>query len=338
ASLAPRVIAWESTRACNYACVHCRATAQKQADPNQLTTQEALHLMDEIAEICKPVLIISGGDPLQRTDIFTVASYADKLGFRVVMSPSGSDITPAVIAKMKDSGVKMISLSLDGSTAQVHDSFRQIPSAFDLILRNIALAKQGGMPFRINTTVTKHNVADLDAIHHLIVALGAVEWDVFMLVPTGRGKVTMEISPHDYEATLRQICELSQKSPIPIKMTCAPQYTRVAAQFGKAAGRSPHGKGCMAGNGFCFISHVGDIFGCGFLPVAAGNVRTEKFGEIYQKAPLFVMLRDNSLLIGKCGVCNFKVACGGCRARALSVNGSVVAEEPYCTYQPTNGR
>ncbi len=334
ASLAPRVIAWESTRACNYACVHCRAKAQKQADPNQLTTQEAVQLMDDIAEICKPILIISGGDPLQRTDIFTIASYANKLGFRVVMSPSGSDITPEVIVKMKASGVKMISLSLDGSTAQMHDSFRQVSGAFNLALKNISLAKEGGLPFRINTTVTKHNVSDLSAMHKLVIELGAEEWDVFMLVPTGRGKVTMEIAPKDYEATLKQIYALSQTSSIPIKMTCAPQYTRVAAQQSKAASHATHGRGCMAGNGFCFISHVGEVFGCGFLPLSAGNVRSQKFSEIYQKAPLFVSLRNSNLLTGKCGVCEFKTGCGGCRARALSVHGDVLAEEPYCLYQP----
>lgn len=335
APLAPRVIAWESTRACNYACVHCRAQAQKQADPNQLTTQEALNLMDEIAEICKPILIISGGDPLQRADIFTVASYANKLGFRVVMSPSGSNITPPVIAKMKESGVKMISLSIDGSTDEIHDSFRQVPGAYDLALRNIKLAKEGGMPFRINTTVTKHNVGDLAAMHRLAVELGAREWDVFMLVPTGRGKVAMEIKPQEYEATLRQVYKLSQDSPIPIKMTCAPQYTRVITQESKGADHSMHGRGCMAGNGFCFVSHVGEVFGCGFLPVAAGSVRQQKFSDIYQKAPLFVSLRDSSSLTGKCGVCGFKSTCGGCRARALSVHKSVLAEEPYCTHKPT---
>jgi len=334
ASLAPRVIAWESTRACNYACVHCRAEAQKQADPNQLTTQEALRLMDEIAEVCKPILIISGGDPLKREDIFTVVSYADKLGFRVVMSPSGSNITPEVISNMKSSGVKMISLSLDGSNAVVHDSFRKVQGAFDLVLKNIHTAKEVGMPFRINTTVTKHNANDLPAIHDLVVSLGSVEWDVFMLVPTGRGKVTMEITPQEYEATLQQIHALSQKSLIHIKMTCAPQYIRIAAQQGKATGEAPHGRGCMAGNGFCFISHVGEVFGCGFLPVAAGNVRKEKFGDVYQKAPLFAALRNHNLLTGHCGLCEFKVGCGGCRARALSVYGDMFAGEPYCTYRP----
>jgi radical SAM protein with 4Fe4S-binding SPASM domain len=338
AQLAPRVIAWESTRACNYACVHCRAKAQKQADPNQLTTQEALHLMDDIAEICKPILIISGGDPLQRADIFTVASYANSLGFHVVMSPSGSNITPEVIAQMKQSGVKMISLSLDGSTAQIHDLFRQVPGAFDLALKNITIAKNSSMPFRINTTVTKHNVHDLDDMQKLAVELGAAEWDVFMFIPTGRGKVTMSIRPKQYEATLKQIYELSLNSSIPIKMTCAPQYVRVAAQQSKEHKGKFHGRGCMAGNGFCFISHVGEVFGCGFLPAVAGNVRQQKFSDIYQKAPLFVSLRDSSLLTGKCGVCDFKGACGGCRARALSVHKSILAEEPQCTYKPVSTR
>lgn len=336
-ALTPRVVAWESTRACNFACIHCRAQAQKQADPNQLTTEEALCLMDDIAELCKPVLIISGGDPLQRKDIFEVASYANNLGFRVVMSPSGSDITPEIIAKMKASGIKMISLSLDGSTPQIHDLFRQVPGAFDLAMKNIKYAKKGSMAFRINTTVTKHNIGDLSAIQQLAVEVGAKEWDVFMLVPTGRGKITMEITPEQYENTLHRIYDLSESSPIPIKMTCAPQYVRVAAQRQKTSSRGPYGfgRGCMAGNGFCFISHVGDVFGCGFLPVVAGNVREKKFSEIYQKSLPFTALRDNNSLSGKCGRCDFKDGCGGCRARALSVHGSYFDEEPYCTYNPS---
>jgi heme b synthase len=332
--LAPRVVAWESTRACNYACIHCRAQAQKQADPDQLTTREALNLMEQIAEVCKPVLIISGGDPLQRKDIFEVSAYASELGMRVVMSPSGSDITPGVIEKMKTSGVRMISVSLDGSTPKIHDGFRQVKGAFDLAMQNIGYAKAGDLAFRINTTVTKHNIDDLPAMLELAAAVGAKEWDVFMLVPTGRGKVEMEISPSQYEATLRSIYEMSRSSPIPIKTTCAPQYIRIAAELLQNAGHPAAGRGCMAGNGFCFVSHVGDVFGCGFLPVAAGNVRKQKFKEIYQEAPLFVELRNHNLLTGKCGVCEYRTVCGGCRARALSVNGSVLAEEPYCIYKP----
>jgi radical SAM protein with 4Fe4S-binding SPASM domain len=333
---APRVVAWESTRACNFACRHCRAQAQKQADPNQLTTQEALNLVDQIVELCKPVFIISGGDPLQRPDIFEVAAYASKQGFRVVMSPSGSNISSAVIEKLKASGVGLISLSLDGSAAEVHDVFRQVGGAFDLVMRNVSYANAGGLPFRINTTVTQHNLGDLEATHRLAVSLGAKEFDVFMLVPTGRGKISMELSPRQYEEALTAIYKLSLTSPIPVKVTCAPQYARVVRQQKNPTSRAAMGRGCMAGNGFCFVSHVGDVFGCGFLPLAAGNVRQQSFREIYQNSPLFLELRNPALLRGKCGACGFRAICGGCRARALSVHGSHLAEEPYCEYLPSN--
>ncbi len=289
--------------------------------------------MEQISEIGKPILIVSGGDPLLRKDIFEVASYASKLGLRVVMSPSGSNITPKVIGQLKASGVKMISVSLDGSNPEIHDGFRGVQGAFELAMQNIGYAKAGDLPFRVNTTVTKHNLGDLNEMLKVAVAVGAKEWDVFMLVPTGRGKVEMEITQRQYEETLKHIHELSVDSPIPIKMTCAPMFTRVAAKNSKNEAPAV-GRGCMAGNGFCFISHVGEVFGCGFLPVAAGNIRTQRFSEIYQKSPLFTQLRNPELLKGKCGICEFKAACGGCRARALSVNKDVLAEEPYCIYQP----
>jgi radical SAM protein with 4Fe4S-binding SPASM domain len=333
--LAPRVIAWESTRACKFACVHCRARAQQQPDPNQLSTQEALHMVDDIAEVCKPVFIISGGDPLQRVDIFEVASYASHLGFRVAMSPSGSNLTEETFERLKASGVKMISLSLDGSTAQVHDGFRQVPGAFELAIKNMALARQCSFPFRVNTTVTQHNLADLFNIQKVAAENGAAEWDIFMLVPTGRGKVQMEITPQQYEQTLQAIYQASQTSPVSIKMTCAPQYTRVIAQHQTStAGKGHGGRGCMAGNGFCFISHTGDVYGCGFLPVAAGNIRQENFKRIYQDSPLFLQLRNHQLLKGKCGRCNYKSLCGGCRARTLGVHSDYLEEEPFCIYSP----
>ena len=341
-ALAPNVIAWESTRACNFSCVHCRAQAQKQPDPNQLTTQEALSLVDQIADLCKPVLIISGGDPLQRKDIFEIATYASSRGIRVVMSPSGSDITPEIIQKMKASGVKMISLSIDGSTSEIHDNFRQVPGAFELAMKNMSYAHQGDLAFRVNTTVTQHNLGDLSGILRLAAQVGAKEWDIFMLVPTGRGKVDMEISPIQYEETLQFIYNASQTSPIPIKMTCAPQYMRVIAEqkrkepdLSATKGRGhTGGRGCMAGNGFCFISHVGEVFGCGFLPIPAGNIRQQSFKQIYQQSPLFLELRNHSLLKGKCGACEYKPICGGCRARALSIHKNHLEEEPYCIYSP----
>ncbi len=337
AALAPRVVAWESTRACNYACQHCRATAQKQADPNQLTTKEALDMVDQIAAFCKPILIISGGDPLLRGDIFEVAKYATDKGLRVVMSPSGSNITLSVIEKMKASGTKMISLSLDGATAAVHDGFRMVPGAFDLAMHNMKLARENQMPFRINTTVTQHNLADLPNILKLAEQVGAVEWDVFMLVPTGRGKIQMEISPDQYEETLQSVYQSSLTSAIPIKVTCAPQYSRIVAQHVQANPESKGrhgGRGCMAGNGFCFISHIGEVYGCGFLPIKAGNIRQQNFREIYQNASLFKQLRDHTLLKEKCGICNFKATCGGCRARAYSIRKDFLEEEPFCNYHP----
>ncbi len=338
--LVPRVIAWESTKACNYACKHCRAEAQKQPDPNQLTTKEALNLVEQIADVCKPIFIISGGDPLKRSDIFEIASHASELGLRVVMSPSGSDITPDIISKMRNAGVQMISLSIDGSSADIHDSFRGVPGAFNLSLKAIQCAKEGGMPFKINTTVTQHNRADLSNICRLTIDLGAKEWDVFMLVPTGRGKVAMEITAQQYEDTLNFIYGLTDQSLIPIKMTCSPQYMRVIAQNHPTA-KTPQpprhgmgGRGCMAGNGFCFISHTGDVFGCGFLPIKAGNIRERKIIAIYQQSDFFTQLRQHNMLKGKCGACQFANACGGCRARALAVMGDYLESEPYCTYNP----
>ncbi len=342
-ALAPRVIAWESTRACNYACQHCRAQAQRHADPNQLTTKEAHTMIDQITEFCKPILIISGGDPLQRADIFEVAKYASDCGLRVVMSPSGSNITPEVIEKLKGSGVKMISLSLDGSNAEIHDGFRQVTGAFDLAIHNMVLAREMGIPFRINTTVTQHNLSDLQGILKLATVVGAAEWDVFMLVPTGRGKIEMEITPAQYEETLQSVYQWSLKSAIPVKVTCAPQYSRITAQniqrLSEKLGKHGAGSmGCMVGDGFCFISHVGEVYGCGFLPVPAGNIRQQNFKEIYQNSLLFNKLRNHSLLKGKCGDCSYKTACGGCRARAYATHKDYLEEEPYCSHQPSRNK
>ncbi len=346
--LAPKVIAWESTRACRFACLHCRAQAQRTPDPRQLTTAEALDLVDQIAEFSKPMFVVSGGDPLERNDIFEIVKHATELGIRVVMSPSGSSITPQIVEEMKAAGVKMISVSLDGSNAAVHDGFRQVQGAFNMSVQNMEYARKAHLPFQINTTVTKHNLEDLGSILHRAIEFGASAWDVFMLVPTGRGKVAMEITPKQYEETLRFVYESSLKSPIPIKMTCSPHYSRVVAQAKLQAkssaehaqnatqtGASHSGtRNCMAGNGFCFISHMGEVFGCGFLPIPAGNIRKTRLKQIYQESQLFLELRNPSLLKGKCGYCEFKRICGGCRARALSSSGDYLQEEPYCEHVP----
>lgn len=342
AAQAPRLVAWEVTRACDLACLHCRAVAQPQADPRQLSTDEAFRLVDGIAAFGQPViLILTGGDPLKRPDIFAIAERATRAGLRVVMSPSGTQVTPASVAELKRVGVQRISVSLDGSTPALHDSFRQVPGAFDQATASLAYAREGGLPFQVNTTVTRHNRHDLADMLRLAVNLGAVTWDVFMLVPTGRGTVQMEITPAEYEETLHFVYEASQTAPIQVKMTCAPHYKRIQVQerrsATKPARRDPgHGfsRGCMAGFGFCFVSHIGEVGGCGYLPLLAGNVRRAPLMEIYRDSALFKSIRDANLLQGRCGICEYRALCGGCRARALAATGNYLDEEPFCTYQP----
>jgi len=352
----PQVVAWEATRACRFACVHCRAEAQMERDPWELTTEEAFKLVDEIAEFSKPLFIITGGDPLLRGDVFDVVKRADERGLKVVMSPSGSHITSEVVQKMRRSGVRMVSISIDGPDRGAHDGFRKVDGAFDTAISAIRQLREGGMKFQINTTVTQHNVSQLQGIRDLTIRLGAAAWDVFMLVPTGRARVKMEISPEEYEQVLETIYRWNQTSPIPIKMTCAPHYMRLISQMeskrrkgmpqtersvkagdpakGRRASLRMGGRGCMAGNGFCFISSRGEVYGCGFLPLKAGDVRVEPFRKIYQESPLFRTLRDYNSLRGRCGVCEYRVVCGGCRARALGVSKDFMGEEPYCTYRP----
>lgn len=350
AARAPRLVAWETTRACNLACVHCRAVAQPRPDPRQLSTEEAFRLVDDIATFQEPViLILTGGDPMKREDIFEVADRASRAGLRVVMSPSGTHVTPQSVARLKQVGVQRISLSLDGSTPEIHDAFRQVPGAFAEATQSLAYAREGGLPFQINTTVTQHNRHDLAEMLRLAVELGAVTWDVFMLVPTGRGKVQMEIAPEEYEETLHFVYEASRTAPIQVKMTCAPHYKRLQIQerrrearqagAGAVAPPQPHpahgfSRGCMAGFGFCFVSHIGEVGGCGYLPLLAGSVRQTSLVEVYRESPLFKSIRDPDLLQGRCGICEYRVLCGGCRARALGATGNYLEEEPFCTYQP----
>lgn len=334
-----KLVAWESTRACRLACLHCRAEAQYEPHPDQLRKEEVLRVVDEIASFARPILIITGGDPLLRNDIFEISKYAEQRGLRPVMSPSGSRISREVIKQMMASGIKRVSMSLDGSGAEIHDFFRQVRGCFDSTLKALDFARQEGLPFQINTTVTRHNRNDLPAIHDLVLSLGAMAWDVFMFIPTGRGKEEMALTPEEYERTMAYVHRTSQASPMPIKMTCAPQYRRVSHQLGGSRVEvHSMGRGCMSGDGFCFISHRGEVLGCGYLPLSAGNVRRESFREIYLDSDWFRRLRDPSLLKGKCGPCEFKMVCGGCRARALAILGDPFGEEPYCLYQPQRGR
>lgn len=332
-------MAWESTRACRLACLHCRAEAQPEPHPHQLKKEEVFRLIDEIAAFSRPILIITGGDPLLRGDIFEISAYAERKGLRPVMSPSGSRITPEIVEKMMTCGIKRISMSLDGPHAEVHDFFRQVRGCFDQTLQALEYARKADLPFQVNTTVTRHNQGDLPAIRDLVLSLGAVAWDLFMFIPTGRGRAELALSPGEYEEVMAWVHEASLGSPILIKMTCSPQYRRVLDQHAAIQKRThPVGRGCMCGGGFCFVSHVGEVLGCGYLPLVAGNVRKQSFQEIYQNSLLFRQLRDPSSLRGKCARCEFRMLCGGCRARAFAISGDALGEEPYCLYQPRAGR
>ncbi len=291
---APRLVAWEVTRACDLACLHCRAVAQPHPDPRQLSTDEAFRLVDDIALFGQPViLILTGGDPLKRPDIMAIAERASRAGLRVVMSPSGTQVTPASVAALTRAGVQRISVSLDGSTAALHDSFRQVAGAFEQATASLAYAREGGLPFQVNTTVTRHNRHDLADMLRLAIDLGAVTWDVFMLVPTGRGKIQMEITAAEYEETLAWVHEVSRTAPIQVKMTCAPHYKRIQLQERRRRGDrgappAPHGfsRGCMAGVGFCFVSHIGEEAPLGIEQVFQAS---QRLVECIDQLPDFII-------------------------------------------------
>jgi heme b synthase len=349
-----RVVAWESTQACNLVCRHCRASAQETPHPDELTTGEVKRLVNQIAAFSRPIFIISGGEPLMRPDIFEIARYATDQGLRVAMSPNGTLITPENVEQMKASGIKRISVSLDGSCAKRHDAIRGVPGAFDAAVRGMTYCREAGLPFQVNTTVMRQNVDDLEATLDFVVDLGVAAWHVFMLVPTGRGQVDDEISPQAYEEILTWVYDAAQDSPIPIRVTCGPQFMRLVLTRQKESpappnlvgGQRPGGhpgghpgmdqmsRGCLAGVGYCFVSHRGEVFPCGYLPVLAGDVRQQDFQTIYQTSEVLQKLRDFSQLEGKCGACPFVHRCGGCRARAYGITGNYLAEEPYCAYEP----
>ena len=345
----PRLIAWEVTRRCMLACKHCRASARAEPYPDELSTQECLRLLDNVASFAEPILILTGGEPMLRPDIYDIAAHATALGLRVVMAPCGVLIDDDAAAKILRSGIRHISVSLDGATAADHDDFRGVCGAFDAAVRGIAAARRAGLSFQVNTTVTKRNLQQIPAILDLAVRLGATVFNPFLLVPTGRGSrlADQEISPQQYEQTLRWLAAQEQRDDIAIRVTCAPHYQRVVRQLGlrrgldsryTAIGASAPGpvKGCMGGQSFAFISHRGKVQICGFLDVECGDVRAEglDFRKIWETSEVFRQVRDVASYGGRCGRCEFAAVCGGCRARAYALTGDYLAEEPFCTYQP----
>ena len=342
-----RLVAWEITRNCNLSCVHCRASATMGPYEGELDTAACLNLLDQIHEVGDPIIILTGGEPLLRPDIFEIARYGTDRGLRMVMAPNGTLITQDKARQMADAGIKRISISLDGATREIHDRFRGVDGAFEGALQGIAMAKKAGVEFQINTTITKSNLDQISDIQKLAVDLGAVAHHIFLLVPTGRGKyiVDTEIDAQEYEETLNWFYDQRGKSPLQLKATCAPHYYRILRQRAKKEGQpvtfQTHGldavsRGCLGGVGFCFISHTGIVQPCGFLNVACGDVTQKPFQEIWNHSDVFLRLRDYDCLSGKCGDCEYKKVCGGCRARAFEATGDYMAEEPLCNYLPAS--
>ncbi len=340
-----RMIAWELTRSCNLSCVHCRASAEYGPYEGELATQEVFRVMDEIASFSKPVIILTGGEPLLRPDIFELASYGTATGFRMVMATNGTLLNEEIVQKMKTSGIQRISISIDGPTPETHDAFRKVKGSFEGSLRGIEMAKREGLEFQINTTITRLNLQQIPAILRLAVDLGAAALHIFLLVPTGRGKELkdQEISAQDYEKTLHWFYEQTDQVPLQLKATCAPHYYRILRQRAKKEGKKVTPKtqgldamtrGCLGGISFCFISHVGQVQPCGYLELNCGNVREKHFREIWMRSDIFQNLRNTDGYQGKCGRCEFRKVCGGCRARAYELSGEYMAEEPYCVYEP----
>lgn len=342
-----RLVAWETTRNCNLSCVHCRAAATCGPYTGELDTQAAFRLLDQIAEVARPIVILTGGEPLLRNDIFKIAHYGTDKGLRMVMAPNGTLVTKEIAQKMADSGIRRISVSLDGASAESHDAFRGVKGAYEGALSGIENAKYAGIEFQINTTITKTNLDQIPLILKLAEDLGAVAHHIFLLVPTGRGKyiVDQEINAREYEETLNWFYDQREKTSLQLKATCAPHYHRILRQRAKAEGQKvtfqSHGldavtRGCLAGSGFCFISHVGIVQPCGFLDLNCGDVTRQSFVDIWHDSPHFKTLRSTADLEGKCGICEYRKVCGGCRARAYEATGDFMAEEPLCQYVPNN--
>jgi radical SAM protein len=371
----PFVVIWEMTRACDLACVHCRAAAQSRRSQFELTSAEGFRLIDQIAELRPRVFVITGGDPLKRQDVYDMIAHAKKAGLDPSVTPSATPLlTPEAIAGMKQHGVARLAISLDASSAAAHDQFRRVNGSFDLTLRAIRAAKDNSIPVQINSTVTRRTVADMEPLADLLTGFeNVVMWSVFFLVPTGRAKTADMIEAEEVETLFGKLYEISKRVPFSIRTTEAMHYRRYVLQrmmeekggswrslvdqktglvdastlfvnmipknvpLGiqpNAITRAP--RGVNEAKGFAFISHIGDVYPSGFLPLKAGNVKKESLVDIYRGSELFRKLRDTANLQGKCGRCEFRELCGGSRSRAWSVTGDAFASDPICTYQPAS--
>lgn len=336
----PLVVIWETTRACDLACFHCRAAAQPSRNPLELTTKEAKELIDDIAELNPPIFIFTGGDPLKRPDIYELVHYAAMKHMHPAMTPSATPLlTRDALQELKHSGLHRLALSLDGPTPELHDKFRGVSGSFAQTLQAMASCNAIGLSVQINTAVSKRNIGELENILAVIRNYKIAMWSLFFMVPTGRAEVTDLPTAEEFEAAFERLLRMSRTVPFKIKTTEAPHYRRYILQH-RPKGRYAEGEGMPGimpineGKGFVFVSHTGEVQPSGFLPVSGGNVRQQTLTSIYRDSPLFRELRNSENLLGKCKVCEFKEICGGSRARAYAIHGDVHASDPCCIYAP----
>ncbi|MCL4457726.1 MAG: radical SAM protein [Nitrospirae bacterium] len=344
----PKWIAWEITRRCNLKCVHCRSSSEMEIKGHpDFPLEEACRVIDDISSYAKPVIVLSGGEPLMRGDVFEIAKYGTEKGLRMCLATNGSLVTDAICEKVKASGIRIVSLSLDGSTEEVHDNFRNEKGAFKGILNAAGLFKRHGIEFIINSSFTKRNQEEIPRVYKLAKELGATAWYMFMIVPTGRGEEIMSelISKEDYEEILEWHYRMEKdEHDMLVRPTCAPHYYRVVLQKAKEEGKKIErrtlkfstggSKGCLAGQLICLINVDGDVLPCSYFPMSAGNIRKQSFKDIWENSELFKDMRDFKKYKGRCGSCEFVNVCGGCRARAYAMKGDYLEEEPFCGYVP----
>ncbi|MGE5644619.1 MAG: TIGR04053 family radical SAM/SPASM domain-containing protein [Acidobacteriota bacterium] len=347
---APFLVIWELTQACDLACVHCRACAIASRNPLELSTEEGFRLLEEIRAFGDPLMVFTGGDPLKRPDLFRLLQKSVQVGLRTTVTPSATPLlTGEAIDRFRECGVARMAISLDGPDAAAHDGFRQVDGSFERTLQALRHAQEIGLPTQINTTVTRHNMSRLAEIAGLVEKYGAKLWSVFFLVPTGRASASQDLTAEAYEQVFDFLWQISKTAAFDIKTTEAQHYRRYAAQRRKAEGNGGAKRpappeiiqrqaGINDGKGFVFVSHTGDIYPSGFLPIAAGNVRRDSLKAVYRDSPLFRTLRDAGNLGGKCGDCEYRNLCGGSRSRAYALTGDYLAEEPRCIYQPRQAK
>ena len=373
-----RLVFWETTTGCNLACVHCRRLdVSRQLSRDDLSTEQALAMIRSLPETGRPIVVFSGGEPLMRPDLFELASEATSLGLPIALATNGTIMNETIADRIRDIGFRRVSISFDGPDAATHDRFRGIDGAFESSIHGFKLLRDRGMSMQINTTIAKHNYKKMDEMYKLALDLEADALHIFMLVPVGCGMSLSQdimLDSAEYENALNWIYDRSLEGKLHLKATCAPHYFRVMRQRAKSDGRPmpasahPHRgmghsgptsvdlsienqkskienrdmsamtKGCLAGQAVCFISHTGEVFPCGYLPVSSGNIKTTPFPTIWRDSKVFHDLRDDTQLEGKCGCCEFKKVCMGCRARAFADTGDYLAEEPNCGFVPLRMR